>query len=211
MNHRGALTTVAVLVVATVAGPVSSATMSVRDRDDVDVPLDLARVRIVQADDGGLVVRLRTHDRFANREVRGGVGWFRIGVDLDGDRGWERNLFLQHDDGRMRGLLVGEDLATVIGEVETSRPSRRAVRSRVPAADLVGASSMRIRAWSVYRASPCSEREPCTDFVPDRGWITLDPVTVSLRASVARSRPPASARARTTGRSTDSGTTGRSG
>lgn len=175
MRHRRMLLVAAAfVVVVSAAVPARSVTVSVRDRDDVGFPLDLARVGIARDDDETVVIRLRTHDRVTNRDVRGGVGWFRIGIDLDGDRGWERNLYIHRDDGRMRGLLVGEDLETVIGEVPTRRPSRRTVRSTVPAAYLAPGGSPRFRAWSVFRASPCSEREPCTDFVRDRGWIVLD-------------------------------------
>lgn len=167
---------VLVLTLAVLAGILSAPTVGANeitrtDGNDVAFPLDLRAVTVTHAS-GQQVFRITTHAAFTNSDFDGERGWFRVGFDTGSGR-FERTVYIQYIAGAVRGILTDGD-GNFIRKVSASRVATNAVQIRV-ANRLVGSTlNYRFAVWTVWRAAPCSRRDPCLDWLPNDSTILHD-------------------------------------
>jgi len=148
--------------------PVAGAnTITRTDGNDSPGPLDLASMRVTHAGTSH-GFRMTTQDAFTNAEIDGDVGWFRVGFDLNADQTYDRNIFVFYASGRMRGVLTDKSLAVIDYGLWASRVSGNTVEVRLPMSKIGNPDNYDVAVWTVSRSSPCTEKDPCIDFIPNR-------------------------------------------
>jgi hypothetical protein len=163
--------TLAAILCIPIGMPAGANTITRTDGNEVAFPLDLAEAKISHAS-GRQVIRLQTHGSFSDEDMNGDRGWFRIGFDT-GSGSFERTVYIQHQGGRVRGILTDGD-GDFIRLVSASRVASNAVEVRLGTSLTGSTLNYRMAAWTVWRASPCSRQNPCLDWLPNDGTILHD-------------------------------------
>ena len=136
------------------------------DGNDSKAPLDLASVRLSHSG-RTQIFRFTTHNRVTDAQISNAIGWFRIGFDVDADRNYEKNIYVEFEHGRVHGDLTNASLH-VIGSVPAARLSPTAFGVKVSLNALGSPKSYDFAIWSVYFGKPCSQAHACIDYIPNR-------------------------------------------
>lgn len=187
----------------------STVTLVATDVEDTAGRLDISHVRhrVVPRDDGPARVtyEVRTVDRFSDASLSRRQRHFVIELDLDRERGSERNITVYARHGQLRADLISNASREVLTELAVARRNDRTIVVR-GTADEVGARKVfwtsNFHRTGVRRPCGWSAGWPvtCQDTVPDRGWFRLDRSAwpssqgVEQSSSAPRSRPQRGAR-----------------
>jgi hypothetical protein len=157
----------AALVVSLVPTSSGAHTLTRTDGNDTKGPLDMAAVRSTHTSKT-TTFRVTTHGPFTNTQINGENGFLVIDVDIDGDRKANRSVVVFYASGKMRGVLVRPSGSVVTRSLNARRVSGKALEVTVPFNLLGKPKSFDFAAFSFYVGSPCSEKKPCVDSIPNR-------------------------------------------
>lgn len=161
----------AALLLPLASAPVGANTISRTDGNDVAFPLDLKSVQVSHGS-GLQIFKIATHTAFSNAQIDGDTGWFRVGFDT-GSGSFQRTVYIFYAEGKMRGVLTDGN-GNFIRTVGASRLASNAVQIKVPTAATGSTLNYRFAVWTVWRAAPCSKKDPCLDWLPNDSTILHD-------------------------------------
>jgi hypothetical protein len=140
-------------------------TITKSDGNDTRGPLDLSGLDISHMGTTQ-VFKLSTFSKFANADV-GKNGNFMVGIDVNADRTYDYRVYVLFASGRMRGILTKKNGDVITYNLKATRQSRSAT-VEVPLSRIQNPASYDVAAFSVFEGSPCSEKNPCVDGIPNR-------------------------------------------
>jgi hypothetical protein len=184
-RYRWALFGVCVfaLVATVVTSTPASANRIVRkDGNDTRGPLDLARVVIDHASKGS-EFQLTTVKGFRLSQVNGDSGFFEIAFDRNADGTFDFRAYVFYTSP-WRGVLVNKAGDVINAGLPVRLLSKRTVRVQVPHRLIGDPESYDMAAFSVYRETPCTHKDPCVDSIPNRFPL----IRHDLTAPVIRAR-----------------------
>jgi hypothetical protein len=135
------------------------------DGNDVKGALDLASVRLNEIN-GGDRFTIRTVTAFTATQLNGRNGWVEVDIDVNADRHFEYWVAVFYNNGRLRAVQGRGDRG--VRYVPVHRVDKRAVSFDLAHRYLGSSGSFDFATFSVWRASPCSKRNPCVDAIPNR-------------------------------------------
>lgn len=142
-------------------------TISKTDGNDSPGPLDLASMRVSHSGTTHLF-RMTTQAAFTNAQIDGDIGWFRVGFDLNADQTYDRNIFVFYAAGRMRAVLTDRSLTALDYDLWATRVSGTTVEVKLPMSKIGSPKNYDFAVWTVSKSAPCTAKDPCIDFIPNR-------------------------------------------
>jgi hypothetical protein len=137
------------------------------DGNDTKGPLDLAGAKVSHAP-GGSVFQINTLAPFTNAEANGRNGLFEVGMDTNADRNSNYFIDVFFAAGRFRGVLFKPSGSVITNNFKAARVSPKAVKVTLPHSQIIQKGSYDFLIFSAYFATPCTNKNPCVDAIPNR-------------------------------------------
>ena len=169
MSKRLRTLTVTLSIVASVlAGawsPAAAGGISRSDGNDVPGPLDLASMRLTPIS-GGDRIQIRTLGKFTATQLDGDAGWFEVDFDTNADRKYDFWAVVFYAKGKL--FAVQGQGQNALRKMPARRVDTRTVSFDLAHRNLGNISSYDFVVYSIWRAKPCSNANPCVDTIPNR-------------------------------------------
>jgi hypothetical protein len=169
MSKRLRTLTITLSVVASVlAGawsPAGAGGISRSDGNDVPGPLDLASMRLTPIS-GGDRIQIRTLGKFTATQLDGDAGWFEVDFDTNADRKYDFWAVVFYAKGKL--FAIQGQGQNALRKMPVRRVDTRTVSFDIAHRNLGNISSYDFVVYSIWRAKPCSNANPCVDTIPNR-------------------------------------------
>ncbi len=169
MSKRLRTLTIVLSVVASVLvgawSPAVAGGISRSDGNDVPGPLDLASMRLTPIS-GGDRIQIRSLAKFTATQLDGDAGWFEVDFDTNADRKYDFWAVVFYAKGKL--FAIQGQGQNALRKLPVRRVDPRTVSFDIAHRNLGNISSYDFVVYSIWRAKPCSNANPCVDTIPNR-------------------------------------------